>query len=514
MPQDKTSAINPAPQPGLGREYLAIFIPAALLYFATTAPGVLWQDSGMLHIRVCLADYTGDLGLALSHPVYFLMARFWAALIHFGDYAWRINLFSALAAALTIANLYLIIRLFKFDRFPAILATLTLAFAHTFWFHAVLAEIYTLCTMFLSFEIICLTQYFNTNKKSYLYLMFFLNGLAVANHNLAGLALFCYALLALYLLFTKKLKLTSCFIILITWMIGALPFEYLIIREIINGSTIPVALHSAAFGEYQGSVLSTEIPFSRVMLYVLMNFPTPNLLLFFPGLIYLIRGRTTLNNRPLELTLLGLLAVYLIFAIRYKVPDQFAFFVPAYLMMVLTIALAAQKLIKPKPGNITLAIIFACLPILVYAIGPQVARARHIAVPGLTREVPFRDPYTYFLQPWKTRETGPQQFAQAVAQTVPPGSIIIADSTTMRPLLYNRIVYNQFPEIILLTQSGTPADCPSKPPMLTEQNIFEELSRTNIYIVTPQKGYAPQWLLDTCQFTPADPIYKISPKNP
>ena len=46
------------------------FILSAVLYLLTCQRGVSWQDSGMFQWRVLNSDLTGDLGLALAHPLY------------------------------------------------------------------------------------------------------------------------------------------------------------------------------------------------------------------------------------------------------------------------------------------------------------------------------------------------------------------------------------------------------------------------------------------------------------
>ncbi len=53
--------------------YIAVLLAAAVLYIATCAPGPLWQDSGMYQYRIRHSDIEGNLGLALSHPLYHII---------------------------------------------------------------------------------------------------------------------------------------------------------------------------------------------------------------------------------------------------------------------------------------------------------------------------------------------------------------------------------------------------------------------------------------------------------
>ncbi|MHC4791845.1 MAG: protein O-mannosyl-transferase family [Planctomycetota bacterium] len=90
--------------------YIVVFLAAAVLYVATCAPGPLWQDSGMYQYRILHNDVEGKLGLALAHPLYHIIG-IGVKYIPFGEFAYRVNLISAIAAAFTIANLFLLLRL-------------------------------------------------------------------------------------------------------------------------------------------------------------------------------------------------------------------------------------------------------------------------------------------------------------------------------------------------------------------------------------------------------------------
>ena len=57
----------------LKSSYIAVLLIAAGLYAGTCAPGALWQDSGMYQYRIRHNDIEGNLGLALSHPLYHII---------------------------------------------------------------------------------------------------------------------------------------------------------------------------------------------------------------------------------------------------------------------------------------------------------------------------------------------------------------------------------------------------------------------------------------------------------
>jgi hypothetical protein len=81
--------------------YVVVLAAAGALYIATGAPGTLWQDSGMIQYRVWHNDIEGKLGLALAHPLFYILA-IGAKYIPLGEFAHRVNLVSACAGAVAI----------------------------------------------------------------------------------------------------------------------------------------------------------------------------------------------------------------------------------------------------------------------------------------------------------------------------------------------------------------------------------------------------------------------------
>src|SRR4030042_1962546 len=88
--------------------YAGTFCSAALLYTITCAPGALWQDSGLIQYRIWHNDIEGPLGLALSHPLFYILA-IGAKFLPLGECLHRINLVSAIAGAVTVANIFLLV---------------------------------------------------------------------------------------------------------------------------------------------------------------------------------------------------------------------------------------------------------------------------------------------------------------------------------------------------------------------------------------------------------------------
>ena len=82
------------------------------LYVRTLVPWVLPGDSGefqVLAYEVGTAHTTG-------YPVYLLLARLFITLFPFGETAYRVSLFSAVMAAVTVAEVYLAVCLLARNR--------------------------------------------------------------------------------------------------------------------------------------------------------------------------------------------------------------------------------------------------------------------------------------------------------------------------------------------------------------------------------------------------------------
>ncbi len=129
-------------KPQLDRVDLLVALALAVLalgaYVRTLAPDLLYGDSAEFQ---CLA-YTFGVTHSTGYPTYLLLARLVGFLpIH--SPAYRINLFSALCAAVTVGGVYFLGRYFTRSRTGPALAALALGFSYTFWSQAIIAEVYT-----------------------------------------------------------------------------------------------------------------------------------------------------------------------------------------------------------------------------------------------------------------------------------------------------------------------------------------------------------------------------------
>src|SRR5829696_19628 len=129
------------------------------LYVRTLAPALLLGDGAEFQ------TLAATLGMAhpTGYPIYLLLGKLFTWL-PIGSVAYRVNLLSACAAALALALLYLLGRRLGSRASAALVGPLALAVCNLFWWHAVMAEVYTLGTVFLAGMLLLLYTWRHTGN--------------------------------------------------------------------------------------------------------------------------------------------------------------------------------------------------------------------------------------------------------------------------------------------------------------------------------------------------------------
>jgi hypothetical protein len=487
--------------------YLAVLALAAAFYVISCAPGSLWQDSGMFQYRVWHNDIKGGLGLALAHPLYHIIGA-GVKYIPIGEFGYRVNVISAVSAAIAIANLFLLLRLWVGRNLPAAIGAITLAFSWTFWQHASIAEVYTLYAALFTAELIFLSQYLKTKRIGYLYLLGLFNGLAIANHMWGTIPFACYVVFLATLPEKRRINFKNIAVITLLWIVGAGPYEYLIVAEIIRTGDITGTLYSALFGNsWSGAVFNTSITLRIVLeniFFLIYNFPTPNILFLFIGIfgLYKVSG-----DKRFAHIMSALLILFFVFAFRYTVPDRYAFFIPFYCLASAFIGVGMHLFFKrySQKVYVILVLVFAFLPLPIYGFVPIVAERLKINL-GTKRTIPYRNEYTYFLRPWQRGNNGPELFASEALSCVDGDGVIIADGTTVYALWYLQEVKGKNISVKVVSEHG---NYQNPIPFPTEDTIEQLMGSRAVYVVSPVAGYCPGYLLEHYDFIKTGPIYRV-----
>jgi hypothetical protein len=172
----------------------SLFFATLTLYVRTLAPSLLEGDSAEFQTLA----YTLGIGHPSGYPVYILLAKLFT-LIPIHDIAYRVNLFSAFCAALTVALIYLILRKLGARIIASICGALALGVTPLFWKYASIAEVYSSSSACLVLIMLFVLQWKQTDRPYWLFLAGLLGGLSLGMHTtlaLSGISILFYLLLS------------------------------------------------------------------------------------------------------------------------------------------------------------------------------------------------------------------------------------------------------------------------------------------------------------------------------
>jgi hypothetical protein len=490
-------------------EYLAVLFAAGTLYCLTCAPAILWQDSALFAYRVLHSDVEGRLGLALSHPLYMLIAIA-VKQVPMGDLAHRVNLISAVCGAVAVANMYLIMMLWARSRFASLIGALTLAVSWTFWQHATIAEVYTLYVAILTTELVILLKYTTTRRVGWLYLLALMNGLSIADHMWGVFPLASYVVFVAVLCFRKEVAYRQVAVMACFWALGALPYEYLIVRDISRTGSIAGPLASAIYANktWEANVFNVGVSGRMVfenLAFIGLNFPTLNFVFIFTGIVAAWRLR---ERRDMAMIVLAQMLMFLGFAFRYNVPDRHAFFMPFYPLAALFLGLGANAFrvrFAERKWVAAVVLALAVLPAAVYCFTPTLGRHFYKSLAD-RRQLPYRDDYKYWLQPWQTGYRGGERFATEALRQVEPGATVYADSTTSLTMLYVQEAHRLRPDVKIICEY----DSEQGGPELTRSTIQTFIDKPALYVVSAIPGYCPGFILREYDTQREGVLYRVT----
>ena len=123
----------------------AIFFICLALYVPTMSPSVVSGDGGEMQMVSAVLGVAHPTG----YPLFTLLGWLFIHLPLGGDSAWRVTLLSAVAAAGSVACLYLLLRELAVRRLASLLAAALMVAMPAIWLHAIVAGVYTLAHFFI-----------------------------------------------------------------------------------------------------------------------------------------------------------------------------------------------------------------------------------------------------------------------------------------------------------------------------------------------------------------------------
>jgi hypothetical protein len=278
----------------------------------------------------------------------------------FGDPAYRTNLLSAVFGAATVFILFLAGLRLSSRILAAAIGALAFAVGNTFWSQAVIAEVYTLNTLFISLVVLVLLVWRDTGQGRYLLIAAFLMGLSLTHHLTSGLLL---PTTTFFVLAVDRRQLLEWRLVLKgagLFVLGLTPYLYLPVRALVGASISEAdpsnltrlwelvagrefGIHLWTFGAEEGLARLASL-----WGYFSDEFHAGLLLVAAFGFLAML-----LKDRAGALLLGAPLLGWLGYALGYDIFDYFLYFIPSYLMLAIFVAVGAGKLLDGAERLVT-----------------------------------------------------------------------------------------------------------------------------------------------------------------
>lgn len=449
------------------------FVAALALYAVSTSPTVHWGDSAELSLRALSLELSP---IARGYPLH--RAITWALTTVFGDAALVANATSAFFGAVSVALTYAAGVALGGRRVAGVASAAVLGLAHTYWWFAGIAEVYTLHATFLSLAILLTIGIGRAGAGRRLALGAVV-GLSLLHHRLFAFAvpgIAAAVVLDVRACVPEGRRVRALFEACGGLLAGVLPFVVLCVaspRSAPPGTEDPFSwwVRDVFLGGDQNAdfFLGTGAkPLAANVAYlakwIAFNLPGPALVLVAAGALEILRRSAS------ERALFGLLLpLHLLFPLRYDwTGDQFAFLVPFYACVAPLAGLGAARIAERSGARAvrlwTLGA--AVLPVGLYAC-VAVTPLGELAFPRLARgrrPVPIQ---------WPAARSEPREWTAHALDRLPRGAVLHADWGPGQVALYLQRAEGRrtdvdvriwFRKLELLDAAARPAPAGRRPP--------------------------------------------------
>jgi hypothetical protein len=422
------------------------------LYMRTLANFVLPNDSGELQVLV------QQLGTAhtTGYSTYLILGNIFIHLLPVGSIAYKVDLFSAIMGAVTLALVYCAARLVSGSRRAGVFAAMALAVGYTFWSQAIIAEVYTTGSAFLAGGLVLTIVWYLTGLRWAILVAGLLGGAGLGAHG--SLAIFGVGVAIFLLLNWRRWR---------EWLVpGALGATlglalYVGGTFLVDANEAPANIFRVTYAVNRSHLGLTEddlsSPLRRVWFVVSAGnwrsamftnplYDTPRWLLdylrnlhrdiLFPTLVLAIFGLVRLHCRDKRLAALlwVSLALQLLFFLNYDMGRaRFVFYISSYMLWVLLAAVGFAELLRriaaqPWGGALTQAA-FAAL-VIAGCLGPLLWSQRNAIVNGTVAFIQDDESLVHS----DTARQG--ELARPTTAALPDNAIVLATWSQIWPYCY------------------------------------------------------------------------------
>jgi len=499
--------------------FLIITLISWLGYLETLAPGLTWQHSGADGGDLIAAVYTHGIPHPPGYPTYVLLARLFTVL-PVGTPAYRMNLFSALSAALAVGFVFLtarhLLRAMKppSSRLPATLAgiaALTLAFSPTLWSQAVITEVYALNAAFVALLWYSLVRIHlgGEDMARWPEIAAVAFGVGLGDH--LTLALILPSMFLLYA--SAGLPRTRQLRLVLLAFAGSLVYAYLPLTArtwppVNWGNPQNLAgfwwqISGGPYRQYMFGLPPSLLPARLIAWGSLLarQFGPIGLTLALLGGWHMWR-----TQRRLAVALATHFGLTVTYAIGYNTTDSYVYLIPSYVVAALFLAIGLERALRAWPAGrwrsgypalVTSVTIAVLLPGWNWAVHHP--------------EVSLREEHTA------------RAYVEAVFQTVEANAVILADEDRyVFALTYYRLVERPETDVTILADgllgfgwyrdtlqhNGEKVNWPLSATL--EDVIASELPDRPVYVTTPHRRLSRHFRLRRL----ADGLYRVQPRMP
>jgi hypothetical protein len=437
------------------------------IYVRTLAPGLLYSDSSEFQTLA----YTLGASHPSGYPVYLFLAKLFTFL-PIQNVAWRVNLFSAIMGALTLAGIYLLVRQLTRSRLGALLGSVMLGIGYTFWSQSIIAEVYSTTWFVITAVLLLMWSWHSDPAKRNKTLFLACLGIGLSIHITIELVIPALVIFVFWNLAALRLP-ASQWIKTILWAVAGAglgagifllaffiliwhnpPTSYIQVTLIPSRSAWGISLAelaspwkvflATAFSlQWQRSFFSGDLPFmlaqfKQYLKWMFNNDLAPWVCAFaIPGIL------VALKRRPRWAGFLLLYGAVLLFSIiNYEGPGKFVFYPTTYIL----IAIAAGSGIgmtldwfRKILGSFSAGRFLLLYPLLAFLLAVLVAgpywESRSLAIrSGIAQFV--QDENTY--PAYNLKE--PQELAEQRLSHVADDAVFLLDWKTLYATFYTAVV--------------------------------------------------------------------------
>lgn len=361
--------------------FVLIVLGFFALYALTAQRGLGWGDSGEFQHRILDISLSQGLvcgcdSFATAHPLHLLFGKLVART------PFQVTLVSSFFGALAVGGLFLCTR--------KVHLAILFGLSHAFWWLSCVAEVYTMMTALLAFEVLFLLRFLEKGRWGDLMAMMFVNGLNLCVHNVALLSLPVYGIM---LLLRGRRCRTEIPLAAFSWAAGASLWLYGFFSR---------GPADVLFGGYGGAALGF---WPENWMITGFNYALVSLSVVVPVLI--VRWSFRKGERPfkgLSWEILALTAIHFLLWIRYFNVSQFTFFLPTLFFVYLLLSHVEMRLTR----LMSLIAMQVLLPVMAYLLLSE------LTVPEWYVYHMFRNEASYFALPWKFHDDSAERCAKVL----------------------------------------------------------------------------------------------------